>query len=130
MKKKTTDPLVNEYLKEVSDGLVCPKARKKYVLDELETLIDDFVRDNPGCGIEDLLGEFGTPEKFREGLETDGEYAELYEKAKKKTRIMTVVSVLLALLLIFAIISIVIIIRELGGHVTISDVKEIYRITD
>ena len=94
MKKKTTDPLVNEYLKEVSGGLVCPKARKKYFLDELGTLVDDFVRDNPGCGIEDLRGEFGTPEKIQAGFETDGEYAELYEKAKKKTRIMTVVSIL------------------------------------
>lgn len=120
-KNKTIDPAVKEYLKEVSANLACGRTRKRFILNGLESLLTDFIQENPNSTIEDIRAEFGDPEKIQSNLETKNEYIELTRKAKKKTLILIAVIIILLIVAVSAIWIIVHLKSFYGGTFTVSD---------
>lgn len=119
--KTNENDVVDQYLKEVSSTIVSPKGTKGFFLRELKQLILPYIMENDGVTLDMLYHEFGTPDKYAQGLADQDLYAKLLKKAKRKATIWKWVGVILAIFALLAIIYIIFILEDLGGNAKVTN---------
>lgn len=119
--KSRSNPLVTQYLKDVSAKIVCPKGTKRFFLCELEQEVLAFAEEKPDLTMEMICQAFGVPEKYASNIADQECYMELYQKAKRKAMIWKWVGGLALCLAILVILLCVYLLRKAGGNVSITD---------
>ncbi len=114
---------VKEYLDKVGAAMDYPKRTKKYFLKELGKLIENYIAEHPDATVHDLENEFGKPEEYKDSLADKSTYCEMLKKAEKKSRIFLILCIILGIVAVLAIIAVVLLIKEYGSTVTISNIK-------
>lgn len=75
------------YYRQIRNNLYCSKKRKKRLLDELKTNIEESLEEKPNLTYEELLEIYGTPKEiadsYIESLDPE-EYAEDIRRIKRK----------------------------------------------
>ncbi len=93
------DVLISKrYIKEISAVINCPKREKHFFVRELKSYVSSYVANNPGCTLEALYAEFGTPEQFENSLITRDDYAIMMKRAKTKATAWKWVAVIAAVI--------------------------------
>lgn len=55
---------VNKYISQVKKYLVCPKAEKKQITEDIQSAVYGFVEDRNPQNISEVYNHFGTPEEL------------------------------------------------------------------
>ncbi len=75
------------YYRQIRNNLYCSKKRKKRLLDELKTNVEESLEENPNLTYGELLEIYGTPneiaDSYIESLDPE-EYAEDIRRIKRK----------------------------------------------
>ena len=75
------------YYRQIRNNLYCSKKRKKRLLDELKTNVEESLEENPNLTYGELLEIYGTPKEiadsYIESLDPE-EYAEDIRRIKRK----------------------------------------------
>lgn len=105
MKMKKNKHIIQQYLKEITAALNCPKSVKAVYASDLKNDILNYLSDNDSdsISINELYDKFGTPEDIADGFYDKNDYKLLLKKAKRRAALWMFVS-------IFAIIFVVLII--------------------
>lgn len=119
--EKRNDLIIQQYLKEVSPNINCPKRTKKFFLRELKDVLTSYADENADLSTDKLHKEFGTPEEFARGLLDRKDYADLLKKATRKMRIWRWVSIGLIVLIVLCILWISYIMTTYSGTVTVTN---------
>ena len=92
--------IVNFYVKEVKDKLLCPNNVKKAFLQEIRQNISNLENETGVLSIEDLYREIGSPDEIARSFESRDDIEQIKAKAKKyrKVKIICAVSLILAIL--------------------------------
>ena len=124
MKKNNnaSPPAVKQYIKEVSDRLICPKGTKKFFMAQFEDMVCSYADEHPDVSYGELCKEFGMPEKISTDIVEKAEYREMLKKAKKKTTIWIIVAAIAVVIIALLIGLVVYLIKEYGGEVAVSPV--------
>lgn len=130
---KNSEKSIEEYLKKISDTLVCPKGTKKLVIAQLRDTLTSYFADHPDSKEEDLYAVFGTPERFAELLCERDDYVRMIREEKKRCKRIAFCCAVLTVLAVAFFVAVVLMIREAGGKITVTDVhaaaaNTIYRI--
>ena len=112
----------DKYLREVESGMEYSKRTKKYFLKELCPLIDEYIAEHPEATVEDLYGEFGRPNDYKNTLADNEVYAAMLKKAEKKSRLFLILCIVLGIIAVLAIAFIIYLIREYGGTTEVSNI--------
>ena len=118
--KNRSNPLVTQYLKDVSAKIICPKGTKRFFLCELEQEVLAFAEETPDLTMEMIYQAFGVPEKFASNIADQECYIELYQKATKKAKIWKWVGIAIGIIALLAIINLIFILQKNGGDVVIT----------
>ena len=113
-------PAVRQYIKEVSDRLICPKGTKKFFMVQFEDLVCSYAAEHPEASYSELCKEFGEPEKISTDIVEKAEYREMLKKAKKKTVLWIAVAAVAVVIIAFLIWFIAYLIKEYGSVYTVS----------
>ena len=113
-------PAVRQYIKEVSDRLICPKGTKKFFMVQFEDLVCSYAAEHPDASYGELCKEFGEPEKISTDIVEKAEYREMLKKAKKKTTIWIIVAVIAVAIIVFLIWFIAYLIKTYSGTYAVS----------
>lgn len=119
--KSRSNPLVTQYLKEVSEKIVCPKGTKRFFLCELEQEVFAFAEENPELTAEMIYQAFGVPEKFASNIADQECYIELYKKAKKKATIWKWIGIGIGILALVMLLYFVRVINKVEGKVFVTN---------
>ena len=82
--KKQT--VIREYLQALNKVLICKRAVKRAILDEIRMQISELEQRFPTLTREDLYREIGLPEEVVRGFESREDMGVIREKAKKYER--------------------------------------------
>lgn len=52
---------IDSYIAEIKKNLICPKKRKKYIIQDLTNSVTNYVTDNNVTDINDVYKHFGSP---------------------------------------------------------------------
>ena len=63
-----TNQEIDRYIKAISDNLVCSSKTKKRFLKEFRCDVNEYIQTNRVQQFDDVIKQFGTPEKIAEGL--------------------------------------------------------------
>lgn len=99
---ENNNKIINLYLKEIKDKLLCPNNVKKAFLKEIRQNIADAEIDI--VSIEDLYREIGSPEEIARSFESRDDIEQIKAKAKKYTKIKIICAVCLALAIVAVIV--------------------------
>lgn len=119
--KSRSNPLVTQYLKDVSAKIVCPKGTKRFFLCELEQEVLAFAEEKPDLTMEMICQAFGVPEKYASNIADQECYIELYQKATKKAKIWKWVGIGIAALLAALLIWCIYILYLSSGNVNVTN---------
>ena len=101
--KKQT--VIREYLQALNKVLVCKRAVKKAILDEIKMQIGEVEQRFPTLTQEDLYREIGLPEEVARGFESREDMEGIRAKAKKYERnrlLCGVIAIMAAVSIVFA----------------------------
>ena len=101
--KKQT--VIREYLQSLNNVLVCKRAVKKAILDEIKMQIGEVEQRFPTLTQEDLYREIGLPDEVARGFESREDMGVIREKAKKYERnrlLCGVIAIMAAVSIVFA----------------------------
>ena len=96
--------IINLYLKEIKDKLLCPNNAKKAFLEEIRQNISNAEIDV--VSIEDLYREIGSPEEIARSFESRDDIEKIKVRTKK-LHIIVAICAVIALLIISALVYIV-----------------------
>ena len=96
--------IINLYLKEIKDKLLCPNNAKKAFLEEIRENISNAEIDV--VSIEDLYREIGSPEEIAHSFESRDDIEKIKVRTKK-LHIIVAICAVIALLIISALVYIV-----------------------
>ena len=96
--------IINLYLKEIKDKLLCPNNAKKAFLEEIRENISNAEIDV--VSIEDLYREIGSPEEIAHSFESRDDIEKIKVRTKK-FHIIVAICAVIALLIISALVYIV-----------------------
>ena len=96
--------IINLYLKEIKDKLLCPNNAKKAFLEEIRQNISNAEIDV--VSIEDLYREIGSPEEIAHSFESRDDIEKIKVRTKK-LHIIVAICAVIALLIISALVYIV-----------------------
>ena len=65
-----TNQEIDRYIKAISDNLVCSSKTKKRFLKEFRCDVNEYIQTNRVQQFDDVIKQFGTPEKIAEGFIT------------------------------------------------------------
>ena len=68
---RVTDKELRQYLKSISDLLLCKPKKRKQFMSDFSNSIDDFLQNNPDASINDLEKALGTPQEIAEEFMAD-----------------------------------------------------------
>ena len=68
---RVTDKELKQYLKSISDLLLCKPKKRKQFMSDFSNSIDDFLQNNPDASINDLEKALGTPQEIAEEFMAD-----------------------------------------------------------
>ena len=119
-KKNEASPTAKRYVTEVSERLICPKGTKKFFVRQFEDMVCSYAAEHPDASYDDLLGEFGEPEKISTEIVEKAEYREMLKKAKRKTAFWIIFGVIAVLVIAFLIWFIAYLLKTYGGTYTVS----------
>ena len=119
--KNRSNPLVTQYLKDVSAKIICPKGTKRFFLCELEQEVLAFAEETPDLTMEMIYQAFGVPEKFASNIADQECYIELYQKAKKKATIWKWVGIGIGILALVMLLYFVRVINKVEGKVFVTN---------
>lgn len=121
---KKNNRVVKQYLKEVSDGLDCPRSVKSVFISEFKSDIFNYAA-NDIVDMDDLYDKFGTPESIADGFCDKNDYKLLLKKAKKRSFVMKLIFAVLIIILLAVIIFAALIIKDaiadINGTIIISE---------
>ena len=81
--KTKNQTVIREYLKALNKVLICKRAVKRAILDEIRMQIGEVEQRFPTLTKEDLYREIGLPEEVARGFESREDMGVIREKAKK-----------------------------------------------
>ena len=96
---------IREYLQALNKALVCKRAVKKAILDEIKMQIGEVEQRFPTLTQEDLYREIGLPEEVARGFESREDMEGIRAKAKKYERnrlLCGVIAIMAAVSIVFA----------------------------
>ena len=96
---------IREYLQALNKALVCKRAVKKAILDEIKIQISELEQRLPALTPEDLFREIGSPEEIVRGFESREDMEGIRAKAKKYERnrlLCGVIAIMAAVSIVFA----------------------------
>lgn len=109
---------VNKYISQVKKYLVCPKAEKKQITEDIQSAVYGFVEDRNPQNIAEVYNHFGTPEELAKAHLADVDP----KKIKKAINIKRVV--VAAVVLALVMFAITMIVALIDNHNT--DVERIH----
>lgn len=117
----TKKAIIQQYVSEVKNTLVCSKSLKVIFFKDLKERIASS--QSPGREItrEALCAEFGSPEEIAAGFFDREDYKNLLHSAKIRSVRWRTVSILMAILLLLSILFTVCVIRESATTVTVTN---------
>lgn len=123
--KQNSEKTIRKYVKDVEKDLECSKAlssvfKKRF----LEEIYDFAEQDNPNgeaITYEALARHFGNPKEVADSFLSRSDYEELLKKAKKKALFWKCAAFIGIVLLIIAVILLILVARDAGGKITVSD---------
>lgn len=68
---RVTDKELRQYLKSISDLLLCKPKKRKQFMSDFSNSIDDFLQNNSDASINDLEKALGTPQEIAEEFMAD-----------------------------------------------------------
>ena len=101
--KKQT--VIREYLQALNKVLICKRAVKRAILDEIKIQISELEQRLPTLTPEDLFREIGSPEEIARGFESREDMEGIRAKAKKYERnrlLCGVIAIMAAVSIVFA----------------------------
>ena len=101
---ENNNKIINLYLKEIKDKLLCPNNAKKAFLEEIRQNISNA--DIDVVSIEDLYREIGSPEEIARSFESRDDIEKIKVRTKK-LHIIVAICAVIALLIISALVYIV-----------------------
>ena len=119
--KSRSNPLVTQYLKDVSAKIVCPKGTKRFFLSELEQEVLAFAEEKPDLTMEMIYQAFGVPEKYASNIADQECYIELYQKAKKKATIWKWVGIVVCVLALAILLYFIRVIGKVSGDTVVTN---------
>ena len=84
--KTKNQTVIREYLQALNKVLICKRAVKRAILDEIRMQISELEQRFPTLTREDLYREIGLPEEVVRGFESREDMGVIREKAKKYER--------------------------------------------
>lgn len=114
--------VVRQYLKEISEALHCPKSAKSFVIGELKDSVLEFAEKHVAVTLDELYHEFGFPNVISDSFYNREDFKELMEKAKKNAFLWKCMGVVLPILLVVATTLAILLYKDIGGTITISDI--------
>ena len=96
---------IREYLQALNKALVCKRAVKRAILDEIKIQISELEQRLPTLTSEDLFREIGSPEEIARGFESREDMEGIRAKAKKYERnrlLCGVIAIMAAVSIVFA----------------------------
>lgn len=118
MTKKT---IIQQYVSEVKNTLVCSNSLKVTFLNDLKERIRSFQSPDREITREALCAEFGSPEEIAAGFFDREDYKDLLHSAKIRSIRWRTVSILTAILLLLSILFTICVIKESAGTVTVTN---------
>lgn len=109
------------YLKQVSDKLNCPKAKKTDIIGQLKSEIAADTADHTTVSLDELYAKFGTPDEVAVGFFNRTEYDSQMVLSKKKNKRWKAFAITACLLVILAVLFSFWVAHEFGGIATVSD---------
>ena len=91
--------IVNFYVKEVKDKLLCPNNVKKAFLQEIRQNISNLENETGVLSIEDLYREIGSPDEIARSFESRDDIEQIKAKAKRFPIIIAVCAVISLLII-------------------------------
>lgn len=108
---------LQEYFREISNRVICPKKLKQEFINQLRNDIDCFISDNPGAKITDIKENFGTAEAIAESFTQGLDSSELKKKLSIRKMILVAVVIALVIYAAFVVISLIDVHNEAHGYI-------------
>ena len=121
MRRMNQKTIIRNYLKNVSEKLVCPKSLKTAFLSDLKERIQLFQSTDRELTLEALSEEFGSPEEIAAGFFNREDYEELLQKAKILVIRWKIVCALVTVILLVLFVFTVLLIHDSAGTIHVSD---------
>ena len=96
--KEKTDRQVRRYLRQVWNGLPCPKREKRRILSAINETLEDYLLENPNAQYEEIQARFGPPQQIAASYIGAMETQELMKRLRTRKRILGVTLTAAALL--------------------------------
>lgn len=113
--------IIQQYLKEVTSGLNCPRSLKSVFIGELKNEIAAFSDSREDITLSELYEKFGTVDAIAAGFYDRHDYEDLLKKAKKRAVIWKIISAVLLVVLIVVVIYFTDYIIHTGGTIHVTD---------
>lgn len=97
MSNNINDKKLKAYYKQIKKALPMYSKFEKNYLKELQTSVDQFVRDHPDATFVDLLNHFGTPDQIAQKCISSLEPSDLYRRITCRMKIKRIVTLIMVL---------------------------------
>lgn len=117
---KNEKRVIDQYLREVSVNLNCPKSVKSVFMAELRENILSFHSQHQEISKDKLYAEFGIPEEISDGFFNRSDYKLFLDKAKKKIIHWKAASLLAIVLSVLTIALLILIVQDMSSTIYVS----------
>ena len=95
---------LRRYYWQISRRISCPACRKRQIMENIRSGVNDFLQENPDADIAAIMQHFGTPEQIAGSYLSEMDPKELQKSLNVRKRIITLVliAVLAAETIIFS----------------------------
>ena len=97
MSNNINDKKLKAYYKQIKKALPMYSKFEKNYLKELQTSVDQFVRDHPDATFVDFLNHFGTPDQIAQKCISSLEPPDLYRRIARRMKIKRIVTLIMVL---------------------------------
>lgn len=98
---------VNKYISQVKKYLVCPKAEKKQITEDIQSAVYGFVEDRNPQNISEVYNHFGTPEELAKAHLADVDPQKIKRAMSFKKVIFAVIALVLVMYAVAIIVAII-----------------------
>lgn len=119
----SNERVVKKYLNLIAENMRCSRLVSMTFRKSFGEELKEYAENRESITIEALCEKFGTPEQIAEGFTSRDDYEELLRTAKKKSGIFVVCFIAAAVICTFLIVLFIVIVKESGGEVHVSDAE-------